>query len=141
MSRLRQFGLTINAKKCVWGVAEIEYLGYKEGRGKVQIPELRVRALREYIQPKTKKPLKSYLGILGYYRRFIPGFSSIVQPLTEATRLASPNILIWSNRMKDAFLNLKLCKHSELTITSLEDCFLLSTDASGRGIGAVLCVE
>ena len=81
MSRLRQFGLTINAKKCVWGVAEIEYLGYKVGRGKVQIPELRVRALREFIQPKTKKQLKSYLGILGYYRRFIPGFSSIAQPL------------------------------------------------------------
>ena len=60
MSRLRLFGLTINAKKCVWEVAEIQYLGYKVGRGKVQIPELRVRALREFIQLKTKKQLKSY---------------------------------------------------------------------------------
>ena len=76
MERLKQFGLTANPKKCVWGVAVIDYLGHTVGRGKVRIPEVRVKALKEFRKPVTKKELKSYLGMLGYYRRFVPGFSS-----------------------------------------------------------------
>jgi hypothetical protein len=45
LERLKKFGLTVNSKKCVWGVAVIDYLGYTVGRGKVRIPELRVKAL------------------------------------------------------------------------------------------------
>ena len=88
----------------------------------------------------TKKELKSYLGMLGYYRRFISGFSSTALPLTEATRLKSPNKLNWTPPMNDAFNTLRdtLCEHSQLTIPSPEDCFVLATDASGQGIGAVL---
>ena len=142
LEQLKQFGLTANPKKCVWGVAEIEYLGYMVGRGKVSIPQLRVKALREYKRPMTKKDLKSYLGMLGYYRRFIPGFSSIALPLTEATSLKSPNQIRWTQSMESAFNTLRdtLCDHTQLTIPSPEDCFLLATDASGKGIGAVLSV-
>ena len=126
----------------MWGVAEIEYLGHRVGRGKVSIPDMRVKALREFKQPVTKKELKSYLGMLGYYRKFIPGFSSIALPLTEATRLKSPNRLDWTRHMSDAFHTLRdtLCSHSQLTIPSPEDSFILSTDASGVGIGAVLSI-
>ena len=143
LDNLRQFGLTANHKKCVWGVATIEYLGHKVGMGKVCIPELRVKALREFKKPTTKKELKSYLGMLGYYRKFIPGFSSIALPLTKATKLKSPLKLRWTQPMEDAFVTLKetLCEHSQLTIPSPEDVFTLSTDASGHGIGAVLSVQ
>ena len=68
LERLAQFGLTANPGKCVWGVAVIEYLGHVVGRGHVWIPDIRVKALREFKQPVTKKELKSYLGMLGYYR-------------------------------------------------------------------------
>jgi len=103
---------------------------------------MRVKALRNFKKPVTKKELKSYLGMLGYYRKFIPGFSSIALPLTEVTRLKSPNKLKWTQPMEEAFHALKhtLCEHSQLTIPSLEDSFILATDASGQGIGAVLSV-
>ena len=101
-----------------------------------------VKALREFKRPVTKKELKSYLGMLGYYRRFIPGFSSVALPLTEVTNLKSPSKLHWTNPMQHAFGSLRdaLCEHTRLTIPSPEDCFVLATDASGKGIGAVLSV-
>lgn len=68
---LERYGLTVNPNKCVWGVAIIDYLGHTVGRGKVRIPQLRVKALREFKKPVTKKELKSYLGMLGYYRRVL----------------------------------------------------------------------
>lgn len=80
--------------------------------------------------------------MLGYYRRFIPGFSSIALPLTEVTNLRSPTKIIWTKPMESAFNSLRdtLCKYTQLTIPSHEDCFTLATDASGQGIGAVLSV-
>jgi len=107
------------------------------------VSELRVKALREFIQPKTKKQLKSFLGMVGYYRRFVPGFSSIAKPLTEATKRLAPNRLRWTDHMHESFHNLKdtPCRNTELTIPSSEDNFLLSADASGDGIGAVLSVQ
>ena len=142
LERLKKFGLTVNLKKCAWGVAEIEYLGHTVGKGRVSIPDMRVKALKDFKQPVTKKELKSYLGMLGYYRKFIPGFSSIAMPLTGATHLKSPNRLNWTKHMGDAFNTLRdaLCSHTQLTIPSPEDSFTLSTDASGVGIGAVLSI-
>ena len=120
LGRLKQYGLTVNPNKCVWGVAELEYLGHKVGKGKVSIPKLRVEALRTFRKPRVKKELK-----------------------TEATKIKSPNKLVWTKPMEDAFISLRdtLCTHSELTIPSPEDTFVLSTDASGSGIGAVLSVS
>ena len=137
LDRLRQYPLTTNPKKCVWGVAVIEYLRHKVGSGKVNNPELRVKALKEFM---TKK---SNLGMLGYYRTSIPGFSSIALPLTEATKLKSPSKLSWTQPMESAFVELKdpLCQHTQLTIPSPEDAFILSTDASGQGVGAVLSIQ
>jgi len=51
LERLKKFGLTANPKKCVWGVAEIEHLGHRVGKGKVCIPEMRVKALRNFKKP------------------------------------------------------------------------------------------
>ena len=109
----------------------------------MSVPEIRIVALREYLQPQTKKQLKSFLGMLGYYRRFIPGFSSIAQPLTGATKLKAPYQLVWTDDMSKAFVALKdsLCRHTVLTIPSPDNTFTLSTDASGVGIGGVHSVH
>ena len=90
LERLKQFGLTANPKKCVWGVAVIDYLGHTVGRGKVRIPEVRVKALKEFRKPVTKKELKSYLGISGITDGLFQGSPPSPYPLPESLHLSPP---------------------------------------------------
>ena len=61
-------GLTDNPLKCVWGAHSLEYLGHHVGMGKVRVPEVRVRAMKDYVRPTSQKGLREFLGMAGYYR-------------------------------------------------------------------------
>ena len=76
MEKLRQAGLTAKPSKCCWGIASISYLGHVVGKGKVSVPECKVKSIREFVKPVTKKDLQSFLGTTGYYRKFIRDYSS-----------------------------------------------------------------
>ena len=76
---IRQAELTANPKKCKLGFEEVEYLVYLIGRGNVQ--ERKVHTVRDLPVPLTKTQVKSFLGLAGYYRRFIPNFAAIASPL------------------------------------------------------------
>lgn len=143
LERLRKHGLTAKPAKCEWGAASLIYLGYMVGQGKVSVPEARVVALRNFQKPVTKSDLRAFLGTVGYYRRFIPDFAQHAYPLTEATKKAAPNIVVWSDIMYVAFCFLcnVLSDASVVVIPCSSDEFLLQTDASGKGIGAVLSVK
>ena len=69
LGKLKEHGLTAKPTKCVWGASRLEYLGFVVGVGKVAVPEARVKVLREFKKPKTKKDMRSFLGTIGYYRR------------------------------------------------------------------------
>ena len=90
----------------------------------------------------TKSDLRAFLGTVGYYRKFIPEYSSRAFPLTEATKKAAPNIVVWNVMLFDAFKYLcnALSDSCVLFIPKSSDEFVLQTDASGYGIGAVLSV-
>ncbi len=75
LSRLSDHGLTVKLKKCLWGCTQFEFLGYVIGEGKLSIPPARLHQFQHYVKPKTRKPLKSFLGLCNYYRKFIPSFS------------------------------------------------------------------
>ena len=137
---LRRTGLTAKPLKCEWGATTLTYLGHIVGEGMVSIPEAKVEALKNFIRPKTKKNLRSFLGTIGYYRRFVPGFSQKAYPLTEATKQKAPNSIIWNDTMCEAFHELcTILSHAtNLHIPTPQDQFVLHTDASGKGIGAVL---
>ncbi len=64
-------------------MGEIEYFGHRVGKGLVSIPEVRIKALSSFKKPQTKKDLISFFGMIGYYRTFIPVFSSVTLPLTK----------------------------------------------------------
>ena len=142
LSRLKQAGLTANAKKCQWGLTKVEFLGHIVGQGKVSPAELKVKSVSDFKFPETKKAVRQFLGLVGYYRRFIPNFADKSFNLTEATRKTAPDRVAISDVICNEFSFLKqvLCSIPALTLPVPEDEFLLQTDASGVGLGAVLSV-
>ena len=142
LGRLKQAGLTANAKKCQWGLTKVEFLGHIVGQGKVSPAELKVKSVSDFKFPETKKAVRQFLGLVGYYRRFIPNFADKSFNLTEATRKTAPDRVAISDVICNEFSFLKqvLCSIPALTLPVPEDEFLLQTDASGVGLGAVLSV-
>ena len=84
--------------------------------------------------------MRTFLGLTGYYRHFIPEYSSIAAPLTDLTKKSSPNQVVWSAQCDGAFVRLKqlLCSSPILQSPDFTRPFILQTDASDRGVGAVL---
>ena len=95
------------------------------------------------MKPVTQKDLRAFLGTMSYYRKFIQGFAEQPSLLTPVTSKTSPRVVRWSPEIVDAFhcLVSKLCNASELCVPVASNKFTLYTDASGKGIGAVLSVE
>lgn len=86
---LRKAGLRCKGKKCEFGKVRLEFLGHLIGGGMISVPKARVRAIREHPLPKTRKQLRGFLGMVGFYRRFIRDFhrfSSVLTPFTSARR-------------------------------------------------------
>ena len=139
---LSSHGFTIKPSKCVWAARSVEYLGFEVGEGQLSVPEARVQSINSITLPQTVRQLRSFIGTVGYYRRFIPKFANHSSILTPATVMGMPKQVSWSPSMHDAFVQLRvaLSKVLCLCIPSCDDVFTLVTDASSRGIGSVLCV-
>ena len=140
LERLRKAGLTVKAKKSQFGADHCTYLGHIVGGGIIQPDTGKVEAVRDFPIPTTKKQLRTFLGLSGYYRRFIPQYSTIASPLTDLTKKSAPNDIEWTADCDHAFQRLKslLCTAPILASPDFDRQFLLQTDASDRGIGAVL---
>ena len=72
-------------------MAECGYLGHTLGTGRVRPDKLKVRAIEQFYTPRTKKQVRSFLGMAGYYHKFLPQFASVVAPLTDLTRKVTLN--------------------------------------------------
>ena len=98
----------------------------------------KIEAVNNISSPRNIKDIRSFLGLAGYYHKFIPGFSSIAAPLLQLTQKASS--FIWKNACKQAFQRLKqlLCSAPILAYPDFGKDFVLQTDASDYGVGAVL---
>ena len=81
--RLRAAGLTVKKSKCVFATAEVDFLGHRIGLGKVEPRRQTVQALLDFPRPNNQKQLRSYLGLAGYYRKFIPHFAQLAVSLTN----------------------------------------------------------
>ena len=141
-SRLRQAGLTANLSKCQFGQTTCEFLGHLVGNGKVSPAALKVKAVQDFIFPRSKRQVRQFLGLTGYYRKFIPKYSEHSFQLTEATRKLAPDRVKQTAALLEEFAYLKqqLCLMPLLTLPVPSDSFVLQTDASGVGLGAVLNV-
>ena len=139
--RLRLAELRAKPSKCCIGHAEVEYLGHFIGSGKLRPLRSKIEIIENCIRPETKKQLRSFLGLLGYYRKFIPNFSEIAAPLTDRTGKKFPNQIKWDMECEYSFQTLKqaLITYPVLYLPNYNSEFILQIDASERGVGAVLC--
>ncbi|XP_078250152.1 uncharacterized protein LOC144589428 [Pogona vitticeps] len=125
------------------GSPEIKYLGHIVGGGVIKPLEAKIEAVRDWLRPNTKKKVKSFLGLVGYYRKFIPRFSEIATPLTDLTRKKTDDCIPWTSDCEEAFWRLKeaLINYPVLRAPDFDREFIIYTDASNSGVGAVLCQE
>ncbi|XP_071504670.1 uncharacterized protein [Diadema antillarum] len=140
LHRLREANLTAKPTKCVIGVKNVEFLGHHVGQGELKPVPAKVESIQAAARPKTKKQLRSFLGLVGYYRRFVPNFAAISAPLTDRTRKGEPALVKWGEAEEIAFntLKQKLASEPILHLPDLERPFILRTDASDVGLGAIL---
>ena len=138
--RLEETGLKLKASKCVLAANHCKYLGHCVGEGRIRPLQAKVKVVLDYQQPNKKKDMRAFLGLTNYYWRFVPDYGTIAIPLTEATRKCAPDKVEWTKDKVTAFEQLKdaLTRDPVLASPDEQKPFLLQTDASGIGIGAVL---
>ncbi|XP_042320340.1 uncharacterized protein LOC121929090 [Sceloporus undulatus] len=141
--RIQEAGLTIKAKKCQFVLERVTYLGHEVGQGTITPLQAKVEVIQDWPRPKSRKQVQSFLGLSGYYRRFVPHYSQIAAPLTDLTGSKKPKIVKWTEGCQEAFDTLKRALTSDpvLMAPDFDKPFTIATDASDRGIGAVLMQE
>ena len=139
--RLREADLKLKASKCNFFKKHIQYLGHLvSGEGIEPLPE-KLEAVRKMPPPTTPKEVRQFLGLVGYYRKFVPKFADIARPLTNLTKLDVP--YEWDNRCQEAFEFLKqmLLKEPILKYPDPSKPYTLFTDASKFAWACVLTQE
>ncbi len=139
--RFRKYNLKLKAKKCSFCPAELEYLGHLITRSGLRPDPAKVKAVAEFPPPQGVPGLKRFLGMAGFYRRFIPGFSQKANPLFSLEKKGVP--YVWGDRQETAFNLLKklLTEAPVLAYPRFDRPFVFETDASTSGLGCVLSQE
>jgi len=136
--RFRKANLTLNLNKSQFCVSEVKYLGYVIGRGGISTDPRKIESILNWPVPKSLKQTRGFLGLAGWYRRFIANFSEITTPITDL--LSSKSKFVWTDSAQEAFQQLKalLTTAPVLQNPDFNKKFFLHCDASDYGIGAVL---
>ena len=137
---VREAGLTIKPRKANLAMYSVGVLGHHAGRGIIKPDAAKIATVQNYPKPVTKKELRAFLGLTGYYRKFISDFSGRTALLSDMLKKSFPEHLRWTEDTEQAFQSLKqaLCKEPVLQAPDFRKKFILQTDASRIGIGAVL---
>ena len=137
-TRLGQAGLKLKPKKCHLFRRRVKYLGHEVSAEGIATDPEKTSAVADWPVPSSVTEVRSFLGICSYYRRFVDNFAEISKPLTVLTEKSVP--FVWKDDQQEAFdlLKSKLTTTPVLAFPDASAHFLLDTDASNWGIGAVL---
>lgn len=138
--RLLKYGLTAGPSKCFFGYDKIKYLGFHLGNNCLTPLDDKVKAILDLPLPRTKKQLRSFLGTVSFYRRFIPNLADIVAPVNDLLKKFRSNKLDWSEEQISRINTLKhkLASAPILVLPNYDKTFYVRTDASDTGLGAIL---
>jgi hypothetical protein len=139
--KLKETGLTINIEKCEFCKPSLTYLGFVIDRDGLRTDPQKVEAIVNFPTPRTSTEIKRILGMAGWYRRFIPDFSTIVAPMLDLVKGKQKRQHIrWTAEAEMAFQKLKdlLVSAPILVSPNFAEQFIIQTDASDVGLGAVL---
>ena len=136
--RLRAAGLRLKPKKCCFAQLEVDYLGHVVSSDGIRTDPKKSQAVSEFPVPTNVREVRSFVGLASYYRKFIPNFSKVAGPLHALTR--KDVAFLWTAECQLAFDNLKrlLTTTPLLVYPKFDRPFMVETDASGNGLGAVL---
>lgn len=135
---LRKERLYANLKKCTFCMDKVIFLGFVVSSKGIEVNEEKVKAIKDWPTPKSVTEVRSFHGLVSFYRRFVRDFSSIAAPLTEVIK--KDRGFTWRKEQENAFnlLKEKLCSAPILQLPDFDKAFEVECDASGIGIGVVL---
>ena len=138
LGKLQAAGFTLRGSKCSFGTDTITHLGFKYSSSGVAPSPEKTKAISDWPTPHTIKDVRSFVGLLNFYHRFIPHFANIAGLLNDLT--STGTVFTWEPKHEEAFSKLKeaLMSPPLLDYPLKTDQFDLTTDASDSGLGAVL---
>ncbi|XP_068235502.1 uncharacterized protein [Palaemon carinicauda] len=141
--RILNANLTVRPSKCILASETVQFLGHEIQGGTLSLQETNISKIQSAPQPKTKKEVRSFLGFTGFYRAYVPNYATIAAPLSDLTKKGRSNVVQWQEPQEKAYNSLKsiLVNKPVLRLPDLNRRFILRTDASDVGLGAVLLQE
>ena len=138
LQTLREQKLYANPSKCEFWLDEVKFLGHVISKEGITVDPAKVETVMAWEQPRTVTEIRSFVGLAGYYRRFIEGFSKIVSPLTQLTRKDQP--FAWTEKCESSFrlIKEKLTTSPVLILPEPGEPYEVYCDASHQGLGCVL---
>ena len=141
LERIEFSGLKLKPSKCHLFCSSVIFLGHIVSREGIKVDPAKVAEVVKWPRPSNVKEIRAFLGFSSYYRRFVRKFASIASPLHALTK--NNTTFIWSNECEEAFEKLKTClsKAPVLKYPDDKNVFIIDTDASNDGLGAVLSMQ
>lgn len=135
---LKKEQLYAKFSKCEFWLKEVQFLGHIVNENGIHVDPAKIETVKNWNAPTTPTEVRSFLGLAGYYRRFISNFSKVALPLTTLTQKNKP--YVWGEKQEEAFQTLKdkLCNAPILALPEGNDDFVVYCDASNQGLGCVL---
>ena len=135
---LEEHKLYTKFSKCEFFLDKVHFLGHVVSKDGVSVDPAKIEAVSKWLAPTNVTKIRSFLGLAGYYQRFVEGFSSLPAPLTALTKKGKK--YEWTEKCEESFQELKrrLTSAPILTIPNGEEGFVIYNDASKIGLGAVL---
>nr|GFB48865.1 putative reverse transcriptase domain-containing protein [Tanacetum cinerariifolium] len=135
---LKKEELYAKFSKCELWIPKVQFLGHMINSEGIPVDPAKIESIKDWVSPKSPMEIRQFLGLAGYYQRFIEGFSKIAKPMTKLTQEKIK--FEWGDKQKAAFqlLKQKLCSAPILALPEGSEDFVTYCDASIKSLGAVL---